>query len=200
MIRVVQKAEASDFDTKVRQPGLRFLSSKAISAGSKVPEKFPWESYWTHSLEDLYDDHNGVCAYSCFRMEYSLGGVTVDHFFPKKKYPLLAYEWSNYRLAASRINSRKGDHEDVLDPFTLENGWFQINFITGKVSPDSELDESARKSVEDTINRLQLNEPRLKNKRKRCFDRLINHQLTLNVLKEDAPHVHQEIIRQNLHP
>lgn len=200
MIRVIQKPAFSDFDARVRQPGLIFLDEKGITAGMHAPEKFDWENLWKDALEDLYDDYNEVCAYTCFRMEYSMGGVTVDHFLPKKLYPMKAYDWENYRLAAHRINSRKGNHEDVLDPFMVQNGWFQINFVTGKIGPDPKLPASDRKEIQDTIKRLQLNERRLRSKRTQCFDRLQDGKLTLKVLKEDAPHVHQEILRQNLYP
>ena len=44
---------------------------------------------------------------------------TIDHFRPKSKYPKLAFVWSNYRLAGQAINMRKGDSEDVVDPFTV---------------------------------------------------------------------------------
>jgi uncharacterized protein (TIGR02646 family) len=199
MIRVAPKPEASDFDSRVRQPGLTFLDEKGIMEGMEAPENFDWKNLWSHALEDLFDDYQEICAYTCFRMEYSLGGVTVDHFLPKKLYPRKAYDWDNYRLAAHRINSRKGNHEDVIDPFRVQNGWFQINFATGKIYPDAGLPEATQLNVHNTIDRLKLNEHRLKRKRTEFFDRYLNRNITLDTIKTDAPHVHQEILRQNLH-
>jgi hypothetical protein len=39
----------------------------------------------------------------------------------------LSYEWSNYRYAAGWINSSKKDLDDrLLDPFEVEDTWFEI--------------------------------------------------------------------------
>jgi hypothetical protein len=54
-------------------------------------------------------------------------GGTVDHYLCCKNYRHLAYEWSDYRFAFSWINSSKGTLDSqVLDPFEVEDGWFEI--------------------------------------------------------------------------
>ena len=196
MIRISPQPEASDFDARVRQPGLEFLAESGISIEMEAPANFDWKDLWRNALEDLYDDYDGICAYSCFRMEYSLGGVTTDHYHPKKKYPLLAYEWSNYRLAATRFNSRKNNHEDVLDPFDVENGWFQIDFTLGKIGPNPELGLESREKIAASIKRLKLNERRLRNKRTQLFDWWAHGEVGMNFLATNAPLIHSEIIRQ----
>lgn len=51
----------------------------------------------------------------------------VEHFLSKKNRPDLAYEWSNYRYIAGSVNGSKGTHDDkVLDPFEVQNGWFEV--------------------------------------------------------------------------
>jgi hypothetical protein len=57
MIRVQPKAENTDFDERVRQPGLTFLNSAGIEPGEEAPENFNWNDYWTRAIEDLYDDY-----------------------------------------------------------------------------------------------------------------------------------------------
>jgi hypothetical protein len=52
---------------------------------------------------------------------------------------------------------RKGDHLDVLDPFTLALGWFRLDFRTFLLTPDSNLSHSDQGSVTATIARLALN-------------------------------------------
>jgi hypothetical protein len=52
---------------------------------------------------------------------------TVDHFLSCHNYRHLSYEWSNYRYAAGWINSSKKDLDDrLLDPFEVEDTWFEI--------------------------------------------------------------------------
>jgi hypothetical protein len=117
MIRVQPKAENTDFDERVRQPGLTFLNSAGIEPGEEAPENFNWNDYWTRAIEDLYDDYDEVCAYTAFRLEYATGGVTTDHFKPKKKHPYLAYEWSNFRLCAPPHQFTKGRFRRCTGPF-----------------------------------------------------------------------------------
>ena len=82
---------------------------------------------------------------------------TVDHFIPKSYDPEQAYEWSNYRLSRRRMNERKGNHDDVLDPFSLAVGWFKIDFRTFQLLPNSTLSEIERSRIIAAIERLGLN-------------------------------------------
>ncbi len=70
-------------------------------------------------LNELYSLYNGICAYACVLIPPVTGGRSVEHFAPKMKHPDYAYEWKNYRLVCSLMNSRKRDFEDVLDPSCL---------------------------------------------------------------------------------
>ena len=106
MIKVVPAPESATFDSKVRQPGLRALARK----GKIRP-------YWTRALDDLMAAYHEICAYSCFRIHPITGARSADHFAPKPKDRDNIYEWSNYRLVCSRLNSSKRDFGDVLDPF-----------------------------------------------------------------------------------
>lgn len=73
--------------------------------------------------------------------------------------PDLAFEWSNYRLATLYVNGRKGSHQDVLDPFEIEEGWFTLDLGTFEVRPGVHLEPELRARVQATIDRLDLNAP-----------------------------------------
>ena len=62
---------------------------------------------------------------ACY-IEPVTGMPTVDHMIPKSQRWDKVYEWSNYRLACSLMNSRKNDVPHVLDPFEVETGWFEL--------------------------------------------------------------------------
>src|SRR5690606_18223088 len=90
-------------------------------------EDIPMEhlpTFWRRALADLRRAYGDTCAYLGMHIHPATGAATVDHFQPKSKHPAAAYEWTNFRLAAQQVNTNKGEHEDVLDPFQIENGWF----------------------------------------------------------------------------
>lgn len=196
MIRVNPKPEPSDFDTKVRQKGLQFLKDNGIVKGMTTPPKFDWNNCWTNCLEDLYDDYDEVCAYSCLHLEYLTGGCSVDHFLPKSKYPFEAYEWNNYRLCAFNFNSTKLEHEDVLDPFAIEDGWFQIDFVTGGITPNLDLDPSLISKIRATIARLHLSSIRFKKRRIQDFENYNTGKYSPSFLSRYSPFVYKEMVRQ----
>ena len=82
---------------------------------------------------------------------------SVDHFIPKSKSPSQAYDWDNFRLSRARLNNRKSNHDDVLDPFALPNGWFTIDFRSFLVVPNQDLPDPSKAEVRATIGRLELN-------------------------------------------
>ena len=160
MIPVTPASEPNDFAGKVRNPGQRFLSS------TPRPRSSDWggHDYWRRATDDLLRAYGNICAYSgswTFRNGGSprpgLEDSSIDHFLPKSKYPDKAYEWSNYRLARTRLNNLKGNHEDVLDPFLLQERWFVLDFTTFLVQPNTNLANNDMHKVDATIVRLGLN-------------------------------------------
>lgn len=124
MIHVDENAEPPEFNDRVRRKGRRFLRDYPR------PTSKQWRShsYWREVGPQLHDQYDGICAYSCHWIPYDTGADTVEHFRPKDIYPKQAYEWRNYRLVCATLNGRKGVHEDVLDPFEIQDGWFVIDF------------------------------------------------------------------------
>jgi hypothetical protein len=55
----------------------------------------------------------------------------VEHFISQSAclecdQPHLAYDWANYRYIMPELNSRKGARPPLLDPFEVQEGWFEI--------------------------------------------------------------------------
>ena len=208
MIRIVPAPEPGRFATTVREPGLRAIAEmvgekptgrkgkpfqKIADQREQIPyDKFP--PYWREALHDLLTAYSQICAYSCFRIHTVTGAGSVDHMIAKSKAWDNVYEWSNYRLACARLNARKNDFEDVLDPFEIQDGWYQLELVGFQVFANPHLDAQLRTSVENTITRLGLNEF--------CHERAEDAEyywagdVTLKVLTAESPFVTKELRRQ----
>ena len=150
MIRVHAKSEYSEFNQQVRQKGLRFLRVTP----NPNSNQFRRHNYWTAALDELHAAYDRLCAYTTRELVQT---GTVDHFRPKSKYPYLAYEWDNYRLARQAINSRKRDSEDVVDPFKVCEGWFTLEMPSCLIKPGKNIRRKVRVAVNSTISVLGLN-------------------------------------------
>jgi hypothetical protein len=208
MIRVVPATEPSTFSNSVRNPGLRAIAEmvgetpdrpmgkrfqKLADQRELIPfDKFP--SYWTEALDDLMTAYSQICAYSCFKIHVVTGGRSVDHMIAKSKAWNHVYEWTNYRLACSRLNARKNSFDDVLDPFEIHDGWFQLELVGFQVVPNKKLDDPMRTSVQNTIKRLGLNE--FCRARAHDAEYYWGGDVTLRVLTEESPFVTKELRRQ----
>lgn len=208
MIHVTPAPEPERFDRDVRKPGLRALAemvgesplrrsgkrlSKIADRREDIPsDKFP--PYWTKLSDELRQAYHEICAYSCFRIHPVTGATSVDHFAPKSLQWDRVYEWSNYRLACSRLNSGKCNYQDVLDPFEIEDGWFQLELVGYQVKPADHLSDELREKIQATIDRLGLNDFR-KDREERAMDYL-NGEVSLEILQREAPFVARELARQ----
>jgi hypothetical protein len=208
MIHVAAALEPKQFDEKVRMPGLRAIAEmvgekpkrkagprfkkKAARREDLSPSDFP--AYWTECLSDLMKGYREVCAYSCFRIHPVTGAHTVDHMAPKSRNWNRVYEWDNYRLACARLNSRKNHFEDVLDPFEVENGWFHLELVGFTVFPNRKLSKALQKEIENTIERLGLND--FRSSREHDAERYWSQDVSLSVLRIESPFVAHELKRQ----
>jgi hypothetical protein len=194
MIPVVPADEPDDFDAQVRQKGATFLAG--VEAGKKP--KFKGKEFWRHSLSALHTAYGGICSYTCHFIPFDTGADTVEHFRPKDLYPGQAYEWANFRLVCARLNARKGVHEDVLDPFTIGQGTFLLDFPSLQILPAEGLDEGVRARAESTIERLKLNDERTIKARLRYVIDLRDGLVDFALVARDAPFIASEIVRQGL--
>ncbi len=213
MIRVELAAEPQDFDAKVRQPGLRAIAELAGEPGlpkrkgrlrqavansrEQIPaDKFP--SYWTEALPELRAAYGHVCSYVCVYIEPVTGAASVDHMLPKSLSWQEAYEWRNYRLACSLMNSRKNDYRDVLDPFEIDDDWLRIELVGYQVIPSADLDPAIKTRVQATIDRLKLNDRDCLTLREDYATDYFQGDISLGYLRRRAPFLAREIERQGM--
>ncbi len=188
MIRVDPQPEPPGFDDRVRQPGLRALAE----------DRNPLPAHWRECLNDLHTTYGGVCAYVSIYINKATGGRSVDHFVAKSSDPALAYEWANFRLACSLVNSRKGAFDDALDPFEVENDWFVLEFSFLQVYPNPELPAGLRQQIQDTIDRLRLDGQECRDARAEFFNDYIKGHIDFEYLERMCPFVALEVQRQGL--
>lgn len=156
--------------------------------------------YWTEALDWLLTSYNRICAFCCFRI-HATASPSVDHMAPKSLAWDKVYEWTNYRLAALRLNAKKGAMTHVIDPFDVKPGWFAIELTFGQVvpGPATEGDPALKLRVEATIEDLGLND--FADDRLRDIEAYEACDVSLRRLHEESPFVAAELERQGrLHP
>ena len=195
MIPIQLQPEPPHFLERVQQPGHNFLAKKP----NPTAKDWYTHNYWIRVVDDLYKAYSGICAYSCHWIPPDTGSKSVEHFKPKKKYPHDAYRWENFRLVSGNLNGRKGDYEDVLDPFTLSEGWFALDFPSLLVHPGKNLLPAEEELVIKTINRLRLNDEGT------CLQARINWvrdyitvPFPFSHLEKKAPFIASELKRQHM--
>lgn len=203
--------EPPHFDQTVRQPGLSALAemvgepplmrrpgprrSKIADRREDIPsESFP--SFWRNGLDDMMLAYNQICAYMAVYIEKVTGAASVDHMIPRSVEWSQVYEWENYRLACSLMNSRKSDAIFVLDPFRVKSGWFQLEFVGFQVKPAATLSSLIRNRVDKTITRLRLNDRECRDLRRYYVVEYEANQISLAHLTRCAPFISMELRRQ----
>ena len=213
MIPVTPAPEPADFDSKVRQPGLRAIAELAgeqpdpprtsgrpyapvAASRDEIPAgKFP--PYWRKVRDDLMESYHRICAYLCLYISQGTGAPSVDHAIAKSMRWDQVYEWTNYRLACSLMNARKGAAADVLDPFEIGEGWFALELVEFQVIPGSGLSDDVAKAVTDTIERLRLSDSTCCEARAEYAQDYWNGDIVFDYLMRHAPFVARELRRQH---
>ncbi|MCB9638854.1 MAG: hypothetical protein H6728_07245 [Myxococcales bacterium] len=213
MIPVKLAPEPKDFDKKVRQRGLNALAElvgdtptqkrrgrkrKSIYTQREEipPDKFP--SYWTEAIGDMMSAYEQICAYMSVYIEKVTGAASVDHMIPKSVEWNKVYEWDNYRLACSMMNSRKGSLSEVLDPTQIKEGWFALELVGFQVIPGETLSKKPKikRAVENTIVKLGLCDSECSKLRAQYAQDYWDGHISLDYLKRRVPFVASELERQ----
>lgn len=215
MIRLLIAPEPASFAKKVREPGENILALLAgklpphkrsgrppmmtkLVGGKNVPKTVDDFPYWQDCLEDLHAVYDGICAYYAFRIEKA-SMPHVDHFIAKHRHESShAYEWNNFRLACGYANTCKNDYPDVLDPASIEDGWFRIDLVTLRVYASPGLDKPLAAAVESTITRLKLGEGRALEVRQRAMAHFRSGRVQIEFLDRDHPFLAKELTRQGI--
>jgi hypothetical protein len=153
--------------------------------------------YWTRAIPALHRAYRGYCAYLARYIEL-VETPTTDHFVAlhDSTDPMLAYTWSNYRLAHHLVNSVKSAIPDVLDPFEIGEGWFAIDFGTFETAIGPKAPSEQRSAIQRTITALRLDGRELAITRGRAAERYWSRRLLLKSLEDDEPFLASELRRQ----
>lgn len=223
MIRLTLAPEPPSFQKTVREPGENALAllegkplphkrsgapikatklkgdSPLMANGKPVKKTVADFPYWTNCLDDLHRAYNGICAYYCFRCEKALL-PQVDHFVAKcDQSPMLAYEWSNFRLACGAANTLKNRFPDVLDPAQIEDGWFHLDINSLRVYANPALSPPVRDAVDATITRLKLSEGDALAVRQHAISHFRQGRVAFSFLELDHPFLARELARQGIY-
>ena len=124
MIPVAKVRQPRGFGPDVETKGDNWLAANPKASSADYPD------YWrtaknrkyVRALRTVFHER---CGYTAHLIDHG----TVDHFYSKENHRRRAYKWSNYRYAASWMNSAKKPHHDarLLDPYEVGPGWFEVD-------------------------------------------------------------------------
>jgi hypothetical protein len=212
VIHVDPQPEPPSFDTAVRQPGLSALAELIGQPPTiKRPgprrgkladriEALPHDAlppFWRECLPQLAEAYRRICAYACLYVEPITGNGTVDHYVPKSLDAGKAYEWANYRFACGRMNTRKGVAGRVLDPFEVQDGWFQLELVRFQLHAAPGLANALVACVDETIEALGLNDETFKKTRADACEGYWRGEYPLAHLVRRFPLLARELRRQD---
>lgn len=178
MIHFDRVPKPAHFEERAEQPGAAWLRAH--------PDAERPRDYWSTFKPQLADGFGRLCAYSAM-----FDGVgTVDHFVSLNEDRSRAYDWSNYRYAAAWINSSKLNlrSTEVLDPFEVEDGWFELLLPSLQLVVSKSVPESLRERAEFVLDRLHLrDDERVVRQRRAWYQMYLERKLTLEGLVQMAP-------------
>jgi hypothetical protein len=178
LIRFDKPPKPERFHAEAEVPGACWL---ADHPDAKRPH-----DYWTAFKGELADGFRNLCAYSAM---YEPVG-TVDHFVSWDEDRSLAYEWSNYRYAAAWINSSKQNIQahQILDPFEIGEGWFEIILPSLQLQVSGSIPDSLKERAKFVLKRLHLrDDERVIRQRREWYRMYQDGELTLDGLRAKAP-------------
>lgn len=143
-------------------------------------------AYWREFNIDLGRGFKFLCGYMAL---WTTDG-TVDHFVSIDEDRSRAYDWDNYRYVAGWVNSSKQNvvSTDILDPYEVEEGWFEILLPTLELVVTSKVPPEKRARAEQTLKRLPIGrDERVIKRRGVYYDEYLNKNLDLAQLWRRAP-------------
>jgi hypothetical protein len=211
VIPVRPAPEPSTFDERVRRPGLDAIAEmvgeapvrlrpgpkrERIAATREAIPAARLPDFWKHALDDMMSAYGQICAYTAMYIDRVTGARSVDHLIPKSKTWNLVYEWSNYRLACSRINAKKCDLDLMVDPFTIVDRTFALELVGFQVRPGPGATAANLDAIERTIRDLGLNSSNCLQRREVYVAEYEATHIDLDYLTRHAPFIAYELRRQ----
>ena len=165
------------FDQRCGIPGSTWLVANPTS--KKMP------AYWTRFQPELADGFFNRCGW--WAMWIADG--PVDHFLSRNNHRHLAYCWDNYRYIAGTVNSSKKDLDDqVLDPFEIQDGWFEVLLPSMQLVPTPALPPSLAAKAAFTLKKLHLqNGAKVRRCRLKWYEAYKAGHLSMAGLEDFAP-------------
>ncbi len=187
MIHFEPVPEPAEFDSQARQPGRQWLLTHPTGRIRDL---------WSPFTPNLELGFGNLCGY--LAMEIPFG--EIDHYLSKSEARCLAYEWSNYRYVCERMNKRKGSRSPegihVLDPFGVQDDWFEVELPSFHLVATDRIPPEYRERAEYTIKKLRLaRDPRILRLRQAWYKRY-QEGLSLEELKKAAPLIARAIEKQ----
>jgi len=142
--------------------------------------------YWREFNLKLGEGFEHLCGYMAL---WTTDG-TIDHFVSINEDRSRAYDWDNYRYVANWLNSSKQNvpSTDILDPYEVEEGWFEILLPTLELVVTSKVPPEKRARAEKTLCRLPIGrDARAIKRRGIYYDRYLKKKMDLSQLREEAP-------------
>ncbi|MCX4219239.1 hypothetical protein MKZ87_16505 [Pseudomonas sp. MCal1] len=166
------------FDEACRKKGRDWLAEN--------PDKNRPRDLWTPFKFDLAEGFEHRCAFGAMWIPDG----TVDHFVSCNEDRTLAYEWSNYRYMAGWLNSSKSKKKaaDLLDPFDVCEGWFEVLLPSLQLVVTDEVPAAFREIAKKTLASLPIrDDERLLKVRREWLRMYEDEELTLEGLRRKAP-------------
>jgi len=181
--------EPKEFDEDCRKKGADWLLAN--------PDKSRPTDFWSAFKPALAKGFSDRCALGA--MWISEG--TVDHFVSCHEDMALAYEWSNYRYMAGWLNSSKSKKKaaDLLDPFLVGAGWFEILLPSLQLALTDEVPQPFRKRAENMLTKLPIrDDERLLRTRREWLRMYEDDELSLEGLRKKAPLIAAAVEKRNI--
>ncbi len=188
MIRFAPSSKPDGFTERVELRGAAWLQSHPVGRPS---------SYWNEFRSALADAFRNLCAYSAIWEPVG----TVDHFVSCDENRSRAYDWSNYRFASAWINSSKQALRSVqiLDPFEVEDDWFEILLPSLQMVATDRVPEEHRERADFVLQRLRLRDGEAVIRQRQAWYQLyLEGKLTLEGLADRAPMIAAAVQRTKL--
>lgn len=165
------------FAERVEKPGKRWLAANSTGRPPNL---------WSPFKLQLADAFRDLCAYSAMYDPVA----TVDHFVSVREDRHRAYDWRNYRYCAGWLNAAKQDlaSKDLLDPFAVEDGWFEILLPSLQLVATDAVPRKHRARAAAMLQRLHLRDDERVLRQRREWLRMYEEgELSLDGLARKAP-------------
>jgi uncharacterized protein (TIGR02646 family) len=125
---------------------------------------FHWHSSYEEITEELFTMTDNHCSF-CDIQPLKQSGATIEHFQPKRKFPLLAYAWINLFYCCPNCQKKLDFFNKKCKPLKPDqlSYFFQYYFVLEEtieevfIQPNTDRKIQEQKRAEETINLYGLN-------------------------------------------